>query len=99
MWMGEEDTMQKKSRKIKEDIQGKVHVNIGKQGITENVIREIKRRLKDEEAIKVRVLRSFKKISGREVEDIAEEVAKKVDAEVVDVRGNVFVIVKLRLRR
>jgi len=91
--------MQKKSRKIKEVIQGKVHVNIGKQGITENVIREIKRRLKDEEAIKVRVLRSFKKISGREVEDIAEEVAKKVDAEVVDVRGNVFVIVKLRLRR
>ncbi len=99
MWMGEEDTMQKKSRKIKEVIQGKIHVNIGKQGITENVIREIKRRLKDEEAIKVRVLRSFKKISGREVEDIAEEVAKKVDAEVVDVRGNVFVIVKLRLRR
>jgi len=91
--------MQKKSRKIKEVIQGKIHVNIGKQGITENVIREIKRRLKDEEAIKVRVLRSFKKISGREVEDIAEEVAKKVDAEVVDVRGNVFVIVKLRLRR
>jgi len=99
MWMGEENTMQKKSRKVKEAIQGKAHVNIGKQGITENVIREIERRLDDEEVIKVRVLRSFKRASGREIEDIAEEVAEKVNARVVDVRGNVFVLVKIKSRR
>ncbi len=91
--------MQKKSEKVKEVIQGKAHVNIGKQGITENVIKEIERRLKDEEVIKVRVLRSFKRASGREIEDIAEEVAEKVNARVVDVRGNVFVLVKMRSRR
>jgi len=91
--------MQKKSRKIRDVIHGKAHVSIGKQGITENVIREIERRLKDEEVIKVRILRSFKKTSGRDAEDLAEEVAKKVNAKVVDVRGNVFVIVRSRLRQ
>ncbi|MCD6341120.1 MAG: YhbY family RNA-binding protein [Desulfurococcales archaeon] len=91
--------MQKKSKKVKEVIQGKAHVNIGKQGVTENVIKEIERRLEDEEVIKVRVLRSFKRASGREIEEIAEEVAGKVNAKVVDVRGNVFVLVKMRSRR
>ena len=88
--------MHKKSKKVKDVIQGRPHVNIGKHGITDNVIREIERRLEDEEVIKVRVLRSFKKVSGREIEEIAEEVSRKVNAKVVDVRGNVFVLVKFR---
>jgi len=86
--------MRKKSRKVKEVIQGRAHVNIGKNGITDSVIQEIERRLKNEGVIKVRVLKSFKKISGKDTAEIAEEVSKRVNAKLIDVRGNVFVLAK-----
>lgn len=86
--------MRKKSRKVKEVIQGRAHVNIGKNGITDSVIQEIERRLKNEGVIKVMVLKSFKKISGKDTAEIAEEVSKRVNAKLIDVRGNVFVLAK-----
>jgi len=86
--------MRKKSRKVKEVIQGRAHVNIGKNEITDSVIQEIERRLKNEGVIKVRVLKSFKKISGKDTAEIAEEVSKRVNAKLIDVRGNVFVLAK-----
>jgi RNA-binding protein YhbY len=54
----------------------------------------VKRRLREEGTIKVRVLRSYLTVSGKTVDEIADEVARAVNAEVVTVRGHVFVLRK-----
>ena len=67
-----------------------VEVNIGKNGINENVIEEIKRQLKDNEIIKVRFTRTvaFAK------DEFIEEIETNTKAQIVDVRGNVAVLYK-----
>lgn len=83
-------------RSVVEAVHGRPSVRIGKGGLHEGLIDEVRRRLKEEGVIKVRVLRSYLTASGRTVDDIANEVAKAVGAEVVTVRGHVFVLRKSR---
>ena len=85
-----------KEEVIKKVIHGKAHVRIGKSGISEGVINEIKRQLDSLNVIKVKVLRSYLKVSGKKTKEIAYEVASKVDAYVADVRGHTFVLVRKR---
>jgi RNA-binding protein YhbY len=88
----------KSKERVKRVIQGKPHVIIGKLGITDTVISEIKRRLKSEGVIKIRVLRTFLKASGQKTEDVANEVAKSIrSVAIADVRGNTFVIKKEKI--
>ncbi len=87
----------RKSRKIKKVIAGKPHVRIGKHGVTEGVVNEIRSWLKREGVIKVRVLKSA--AAERDTEEIAKDVASRTGATIVDVRGNVFVIAKRRESR
>ncbi len=82
----------KRRRKVIEVIHGEPHVRIGKSGITEGVIGEIKRQLESRGVIKVRVLRTYLRESGLKTKDVAEEVASRVNARVRDVRGHVFVL-------
>ncbi len=81
-----------KEERVKRVIHEEPHVRIGKAGITEGVLGEIKRQLESLKVIKVRVLRSYLRASGRKTKEIAEEVAKLVNAEVADVRGHTFVL-------
>ena len=83
-------------RSVVEAIHGRPSVRIGKGGLHKGLIGEVGRRLKEEGTIKVRVLRSYLTASGRTVEDIAGEVAEAVGAEVVMVRGHIFVLRKRR---
>lgn len=65
-------------------------VRIGKNGLTEGVINEIKRRLKENKVIKVKI--------GMEVDDrraFAREAAEKVGAKLIEVRGYTFILAKL----
>ncbi len=84
----------RKDRRSIATIHGKPSVRIGKNGLHEGLIDEIKRKLKEEKVIKVRVLRSYLSSTGRDTRSIAEEVAKLVDADLVTVRGHVFVLRK-----
>jgi len=85
-----------KSRKVIEVIHGEPHVSIGKRGITEGIINEVKRRLDDEGIVKVRLLKSATaKYGGRDVKTIANEIAMLVGAKVIDVRGRSFVLIKM----
>ena len=77
-------------------VHGKPSVRIGKGGLHEGLIYEVRRRLKEEGAIKVRVLKSYLIASGSTVDEVAEKVAKAVDAEVATVRGHIFVLRKCR---
>jgi len=64
-------------------------VRIGKKGLTEGVINEIKRRLEHSNVVKVKI--------GIDVEDrrkFAEEVALKTNSRLIEVRGYTFILAK-----
>ncbi|MET1101564.1 MAG: YhbY family RNA-binding protein [Pyrodictiaceae archaeon] len=75
-------------------IHGRADVIIGKSGISNGVINEIKRRLKEQGIVKVKVLKSGIKASGLDRKSLAREVATRVNAKLVDIRGRTFILVK-----
>jgi RNA-binding protein len=66
--------------------------HIGKNGVTDSLIEEINRQLKDNKLIKVKVLKSA--IESMPREEIARLLAAKTGAELIDVRGNTVVLFK-----
>jgi len=68
-------------------------INIGKNGLTEQVVEEIKRRLKREKVVKVRVLRNspLREMDRRRM---AETIAEAVQAELCSVRGFTILLAK-----
>ncbi|OED30120.1 YhbY family RNA-binding protein [Methanosphaera sp. WGK6] len=67
-----------------------VEINVGKNGINENVIEEIKRQLKDGEIVKVR----FSRTIASNKDDFLEEIVTGTKSKLIDVRGNVAVLYK-----
>ncbi|WP_405295152.1 YhbY family RNA-binding protein [Methanobrevibacter sp.] len=65
-------------------------INIGKSGVNDNVIEEIKRQLKANEIVKLK----FAKNIARDKDDYIDEIVTKTRAKLVDVRGHVAVIYK-----
>jgi len=84
--------------KVKAARHGSPDVIIGKKGVTQGVLREIRERLRVKEVIKVRMLRS----AMGEVDDrrsAARMVAEKVGARLMGVRGRTFILYKPRAPR
>ena len=80
--------------KIKE-LRGKAHkldptVRIGKSGITESIIEELKGQLKQKKLVKAKVLGCDR----NEVKRISEELSQRSKSELIDVKGNVIVMYK-----
>ena len=65
-------------------------INIGKSGVNDNVIEEIKRQLKANEIVKLK----FAKNIARDKDTYIDEIVSKTRAKIVDVRGHVAVIYK-----
>ena len=65
-------------------------INIGKGGVNENVIEEIKRQLKANEIVKLK----FAKNIARDKDKYIDEIVSKTKAQLIDVRGHVAVIYK-----
>ena len=65
-------------------------INIGKAGVNDNVIEEIKRQLKANEIVKLK----FAKNIARDKDTYIDEILAKTRAKLVDVRGHVAVIYK-----
>ena len=65
-------------------------INIGKAGVNDNVIEEIKRQLKANEIVKLK----FAKNIARDKDDYIDEIVTKTRAKLIDVRGHVAVIYK-----
>ena len=63
-------------------------LQIGKNGLSENSIKQIDDALEARELIKITVLET----AGESTRDLAHEVAKEVNAEVVQVIGSKFVL-------
>jgi len=80
--------------RVKERLAGKVDVQLGKNGITEEFIREVKNRLEKHGVVKVRVLKSIRKTLGVEVEKLAEDIAEKTQSRLYEVRGFTFILIR-----
>ena len=78
--------------RISEVIHSRADINIGKNGLSENVINEIKRRLKEKKIVKIRVLKSAREILGIDRREIARLVAEKTGSELVEIRGFTFIL-------
>lgn len=65
-------------------------LNVGKAGINDSFIEEIKRQLKDKEIVKLKFLKNV----SDEKEEIISEIISKTRFKLVDLRGNVAVIYK-----
>ena len=66
-------------------------IQVGKSGVTDSLIVEIKAQLKRNKILKVRILKSARTVDRRV---IAEEVAKRANADLSLVRGNTFTLTK-----
>ncbi len=80
-------------KRLKELVQqGPADVIIGKNGLSEGVLREIDRRLKEKGVIKVKALKSALAVTGLDRRELARRVAEAVRARLLDVRGRTFVL-------
>lgn len=65
-------------------------INIGKNGLNDNVIEEIKRQLEANELVKLK----FAKNIARDKDKFIEDIVSQTRAKLIDVRGHVAVIYK-----
>jgi RNA-binding protein len=67
-------------------------VNIGKKGLDEAVLEEIKNVLKARGIVKVKLLKNFREAYGLSPEEAAVVLSQRLSAEIVGVRGFVIVL-------
>ena len=65
-------------------------INIGKNGVNENVIEEIKRQLEANELVRIK----FAKNIARDKDKYIDDIVTQTKAKLIDVRGHVAVIYK-----
>ncbi|MEM1873447.1 MAG: YhbY family RNA-binding protein [Acidilobaceae archaeon] len=83
-------------KRVSESVHGPSDVQIGKQGLTEGVISEIKSRLDKKGVVKVRILKSALVSTGLTRQELAKMVSEAVGARLLDVRGRTFILYKPR---
>ena len=80
-----------KKRHVKRSLaQGKPTVCVGKSGASQEVLKEIEKQLKNEEMVKVRILKSA--LANDEARQIASRIAEQTEAQLVEVRGHTFML-------
>ncbi|MFI5383577.1 MAG: YhbY family RNA-binding protein [Methanosarcina thermophila] len=67
-------------------------LNIGKNGVTDTLIEELNKQIKANRLVKVRVLKSAE--DGKDLKDIAEEIAAATKSNLIEVRGRTVVLYK-----
>jgi RNA-binding protein len=87
--------MQKKTRK---ELKGmgnelKATIHIGKDGVTEGLIEEVKKQIKAHRIVKVKVLASTSEFKKQ----MAEELAEKAGIELLELRGNTILLCDKRI--
>lgn len=81
---------------IKSRIAGKIDMQLGKNGITNGFLSEVEGRLKNQGVVKIRVLKSFRKISGLSIEEIARYLAERTGSRIYEIRGFTLILIKER---
>ena len=84
--------------RVKKAHHGPADVIIGKKGVTDEVLREIDRRLEIKEVVKVKMLKTAVAREGADRRSIAQAVAERLGAKLMGVRGRTFVLYRPRRR-
>ena len=103
MWRNKKNTVHQREREEKKELNttpskkelmnrslSTITINIGKSGLKESVIDEIKRQLKDREVVKIRFSRSM----SLDKKSYINSILDKTNSKLVDLRGNVAVLFK-----
>ena len=69
-------------------------VRIGKRGITEENIQEIKNVLKKHKIMKVKLLKNFREIYPYNKEEVAKILVEKTKSKIVEIRGFTIILAK-----
>ena len=70
-------------------------VNVGKAGLSQQVVTQVKQVLHKKKLLKVKFLRSFTDANdGKTVRVLATELAEKVNAQLIDVVGLTVILAK-----
>ena len=83
-------TQQLSKKEIMSNASSAMTMNIGKNGVNDNVIEEIKRQLKANEIVKLR----FAKNIANQKDDYISDIVSKTRSKLIDVRGHVAIIYK-----
>jgi RNA-binding protein len=84
-------------RRLKREFSGeKPTVWIGKGRVSQEVVKEIGRQLEKRETVKVKILKSA--LQEAKATEIATEISRRIEAELIDVRGHTFLLYKRRRR-
>ncbi len=67
-----------------------ITINIGKAGVNDNVIEEIKRQLKDNEIVRIKFSRNI----AKNKDDYISNIVNQTKSELIDTRGHVAIIYK-----
>ncbi|MDD1769902.1 MAG: YhbY family RNA-binding protein [Methanomassiliicoccales archaeon] len=81
------------SRKTKKELRGegmelKPTVHVGKGGLTDSIVEEVKNQVKKNKLVKVRLLAS----SSQEKHELAEELATRAGVRLLEVRGSTVLL-------
>ena len=82
----------KKAELVKEVMHGTPHIYVGKNGITETLILEIKTQLKRSRIIKIKFQRII--IEEHDIKELADEITQKTKSKLIDLRGHNIIISK-----
>lgn len=83
-------TLKVSKKEIMNQARSAMTINVGKAGVNDNVIEEIKRQLKANQIVKLR----FAKSIARNKDDLISNIVENTRSQLIDVRGNVAVIYK-----
>ncbi|WP_094226732.1 YhbY family RNA-binding protein [Methanolobus psychrotolerans] len=67
-------------------------INIGKNGMTESVVEEIKKQVKANHLVKIKMLKTS--VEGEDIKVSAEKLAEATKTTLIDVRGSTVVLYK-----
>ena len=67
-------------------------IRVGKNGLTESTIKEIKKQLNKKKLIKVKLLRAF--VKGKDKKLVANKIAEETNSRLIDLVGFVIVLYK-----
>ncbi len=96
--MSERKVMTMEKKLTKKELKGKgtelkATMHIGKEGVTEGLVEELKNQIKANRLVKVKVLAS----SAEMKREMADELAIKSGAELLEVRGNTILLCDRRI--
>jgi len=74
-------------------------INVGKNGLTENILGEIDRQLNEHEVVKVKFLKNSPMIDEINVKEIGKKLSIMLKAEVIDSRGKTVTLYRKRKQR